>query len=282
MSPDNLFIITISVALIALFYTSAGFGGGSGYVTLFSLWGISHTQIPLLALSCNILAVSIACLIAFRAGHLKLRPYSIIFAFSIPAVILGSLLPITANLFRILLAISLAFAAWRLFFCHRNSNTLHTYNSTRNFKAKRNIFITTAWRDMAPGIAMGLVSGMTGIGGGIFLAALLYLQKRGSYHEIHAATAAFILLNSSTGLAIRLIDSVVSRDVFFGALEVPYALYWIALAVIPGAMLGSYLAHHILSDRKIQLTTGLVIALAGAGFLIAVIKNLIPAGTSIL
>lgn len=174
--------------LAAVLYSSAGLGGGSTYLALLSLFGFSHLDIPLFALSCNILVVIGGFWHFWRAGHFR---FTLLFSFlitSIPFSYLGGRLFLDKKTFSILLSLSLAFAAFRLFF-ESKEGKLQSVSRKRSFML-----------GLPLGAAIGFLSGLLGIGGGIFLSPLLLLLRWADSKQTAAAASLFILINSLAGL----------------------------------------------------------------------------------
>lgn len=174
--------------LTALLYSSAGLGGGSTYLALLVLFGFSYTSIPLFALSCNILVVSGGFWHFYRAGHFRLKNVLPFLMSSIPFAYLGGRLVIGQKIFSLLLALSLICAALHLF-----------------FKDQEKTLQTVSWKQvyilgLPLGALIGFLSGLIGIGGGIFLSPLLLLLRWANSKQAAAAASLFILVNSISGL----------------------------------------------------------------------------------
>ncbi len=183
------FYILISLFfLTALLYSSAGLGGGSTYLALLALFGLSYTSIPLFALSCNILVVSGGFWHFYRAGHFRLKNVLPFLVTSIPLAYLGGSLSISKKVFSLLLALSLACAAFRLF-----------------LREEEKLLRELSWKEaylfgVPVGGLIGFLSGLIGIGGGIFLSPLLMLFRWANSKQAAAAASLFILVNSVSGL----------------------------------------------------------------------------------
>lgn len=174
--------------LTAAFYSSAGLGGGSAYLALLALFGFSHTHIPLLALSCNILVVSGGFWHFWRAGHFRLNHVLPFLITSIPFAYLGGSLHIGKKTFSLLLAFSLACAALRLFLADREKPL--------QIVSPKDSYLV----GLPVGAVIGFLSGLIGIGGGIFLSPLLLLLRWADSKQAAASASLFILLNSLSGL----------------------------------------------------------------------------------
>ena len=228
--------------VIALLYASVGFGGGSSYLALLVLWGLPFAIIPMLALACNIIVVSGNSLHYVRAGHFNKRlliPYLI---GSIPLSYLGGTLSIDQSLFEWLIFMSLLIAGLLLIWQHKKFDDPHT-----NYQPPSLPFA------IAVGAVLGLLSGIIGIGGGIFLAPVLHLQRSGSPHQIATTASLFILINSTAGLLGHLQK--------IGFSEVLLAYWPLLLAVFVGGQIGNLLSLKLFPLRILVLITGLLVLL---------------------
>ena len=159
-------ILSILFFVTAILYSSVGFGGGSSYLALLLIWGVPYFIFPLIALACNIVVVSGNCFNYIRTGNLSLKlliPYLI---GSIPLAFIGGSLPIEKKIFEILLFIVLAVAGILLLFKFKS------YDNKEEIYRKIPIIIS-----ILIGGILGFVSGVVGIGGGIFLSPILFLLR---------------------------------------------------------------------------------------------------------
>ena len=182
-------ILSILFFVTAILYSSVGFGGGSTYLALLFIWGIPYFIFPLIALSCNIVVVSGNCFNYIRAGNLNLKlliPYLI---GSIPLAFIGGSLPIEKKIFEILLFVILAIAGLLLLF------NFKSYEDNEKDFIKIPVTIS-----ILIGGVLGFISGVVGIGGGIFLSPILFLIKAGRPKHIITAASLFILINSLSGI----------------------------------------------------------------------------------
>jgi len=174
--------------VIALLYGSVGFGGGSSYLAILALYGFEMLDIRSTALLCNIAVVSGSVFLYYRAGLLDLRKILPIVLLSVPLAFLGGLMPIGEKTFFILLASALFVAAILMWVQPQVKDLAGTDISARPFL------------NAGIGGSIGLLSGMVGIGGGIFLSPLLHLLRWAQPKIIAATAAVFILVNSLAGL----------------------------------------------------------------------------------
>src|SRR3989338_4837033 len=205
--------------LTAALYSSAGLGGGSAYLALLVLFGFSHTSIPLFSLGCNILVVSVGLWHFCRAGHLRLKNVLPFFITSIPFAFLGGSLNLGKKVFSFLLAFSLAAAALRLLFKDQERK-LQVVSLKKSFMF-----------GLPVGAVIGFLSGLVGIGGGIFLSPLLLLLRWADAKQAAAAASLFILVNSLSGLMGQF-----SKGLPF---EHAYLFLPLLIAVFLGSQLGA-------------------------------------------
>ena len=237
-------ILSILFFVTAILYSSVGFGGGSTYLALLLIWGIPYQIFPIIALSCNIIVVSGNSFNYIRAGNLNLKlllPYLI---GSIPLAFIGGSLPIEKKFFEILLLIVLSVAGLLLLFKFKSYD-----DKEENYRK-----IPTAISIFIGGI-LGFVSGVVGIGGGIFLSPILFLIRAAKPSHIITTASLFILINSLSGIIGQLTKSSVLSEI---------QNYWfLLLAVLIGGQIGNFLNLKIFPTRILALVTaGLVLFVA--------------------
>jgi uncharacterized protein len=259
MFSISLIILFFTIALV---YASAGFGGGSSYLAVMSLYGLQMTTMRPTSLLCNIVVVIGGTYIFWKQGYLnfkKIIPLSIL---SIPMAFVGGLLPIKEHTFFILLGISLILAALLMFF-QQYFNTRATVpdggtgvsdtdKSSGNFKSFPNLF------NAFIGGIIGFLSGMVGIGGGIFLSPILHLLKWDMPKHIAAAASFFILINSISGLIGQF-----SKN---SHIDWTFALPLMA-AVLIGGQIGSRLSAFKFDQAIVRTVTAVVVLYAGINIL---------------
>ena len=237
-------ILSILFFVTAVLYSSVGFGGGSTYLALLLIWGVPYFIFPLIALSCNIIVVSGNCFNYIRAGNLNLKlliPYLI---GSIPLAFIGGSLPIEKRLFEILLFLVLATAGILLLLNFRS------YDDKEESYRKVPIIIS-----ILIGGVLGFISGVVGIGGGIFLSPILFLIRAGKPKHIVTTASLFILINSFSGIMGQITKNAVLNEI---------SNYWyLLLIVLVGGQLGNFLNLKIFPTRILALVTaGLVLFVA--------------------
>jgi len=232
--------LAIMFLVTATLYSSVGFGGGSTYLALLLIWGIPYSIFPVIALSCNIIVVSGNSLNYVKAGNLNLKlllPYLI---GSIPLAYIGGSLSVEKEIFEILLFLVLLIAGSLLLF---------------NFKSYD--VINQSYRKIPTGISVliggiiGFVSGVVGIGGGIFLSPILFLLKNAKPKHIITTASLFILINSISGIIGQLTKNEVLDQI---------KDYWyLLIAVLIGGQIGNFLNLKIFSTRVMALITAFLV-----------------------
>ena len=248
-------ILAILFLITAVLYSSVGFGGGSTYLALLLILGVPYFIFPVIALSCNIIVVSGNCFNYVRAGNLNFRlliPYLI---GSIPLAYIGGSLPVEKRLFEILLFLVLTLAGILLLLNFKSYD-----DKKENYKK---IPIPTS---ILIGGVLGFISGVVGIGGGIFLSPILFLIRAGRPKYIVTAASLFILINSVFGIIGQLTKNAVLAEVLN---------YWYLLAaVLIGGQVGNFLNLKIFPTRILAFLTALLVIFVAArmGFKIFVVQ----------
>ena len=227
--------------IISIFYSSAGFGGGSSYLAVLALTSLSFPVIRSTALICNIIVVLGSTYLFVKHGQLSWKKSLILIVASVPMAFIGGQWPIKDAVFFILLGFSLLIAAlailWQTF--------------SRPTQELQNIgFISST----GIGASIGFLSGLVGIGGGIFLSPVLHLLKWANARQIAATASLFILLNSISGLLGQMYRYSAS---FNWELTLP-----LGLVVLVGGQIGSRLTVLHLSLRAVKRITGILILMA--------------------
>ncbi len=233
-------ILSILFFVTAILYASVGFGGGSTYLAILLISGVPYYIFPVIALICNIFVVSGNCFNYIKAGNLNLKlliPYLI---GSIPLAFIGGSLQIDKNLFEIFLFIVLSIAGTILLI---NFKSYDDNESTyRNIPILISILI---------GGMLGFVSGVVGIGGGIFLSPILFLIKAAKPKHIVTAASLFILINSISGVIGQLTKNIVLSDIS--------NFWYLFLIVIIGGHIGNFLNLKIFPTRLLALVTSVLV-----------------------
>jgi len=243
----------------ALLYAAVGFGGGSTYNALLVLAGADYRAVPVIALACNILVVSVGSWRFARGGHVDWRRIWPLFALSIPCAWIGGRLVVAETVFVGLLALSL-FAAGLLM--------LWQPLGQREGPPR----LASRWLEPVAGGALGFLAGVVGIGGGIFLAPLLYMLRWGSPRAIAGTSAVFILANSIAGLAGQLAKGS-------GAGAAILADYWpVFPAVLAGGLIGATLGSSRIDPKYVRILTALLILYVAARLAIRFYGETLGAG----
>ena len=239
-----MFILSFLFFLTAILYSSVGFGGGSTYLALLLIWGIPYQVFPVIALCCNIIVVSGNCFNYIKAGNVNIKLLSPYLISSIPLAYFGGSLTINQSLFEILLFVVLSSASLLLLLKFKS------FDDAKEVYKKTSKIVS-----LLIGGAIGFVSGVVGIGGGIFLSPVLLLIKADKVKHITTTTSLFILINSIAGLSGQLTKSFVLVQI---------SNYWyLFLFVFIGGQLGNFLNIKIFPTRILVLVTaGLVLFVA--------------------
>ncbi len=230
-------VLTIAFFFIAMLYATVGFGGGTSYIGMLALIGLQYEVIPKISLLCNILVVSGGCWHYFKSGLMK---KSLILPFvisSVPMAFLGGYFPLTEKNFYLILTTSLLLCGLRILFI----------KDRQQEEIKEPVYAVS----LITGGLLGLLSGMVGIGGGIFLSPLLINLGWARSKNAAAVASVFILVNSFSGLVGQFAKSTVLPD--------PMTYVPLFLAVIVGGQIGSRIGTHgKISYAMVQKGTGLL------------------------
>ena len=233
-------LLAILFLVTAVLYSSVGFGGGSTYLALLLIWEIPYFIFPIIALCCNIIVVSGNCINYMKAGNLRLKlllPYLI---GSIPLAFLGGSLPLEKNIFEVFLFFTLTLAGVLLLINFRS----YEDKPSRYKEIPLGISIVI-------GAILGFISGVVGIGGGIFLSPILFLIKVARPKFIVTAASFFILINSIFGIIGQMTKNYVLDEVL---------KYWyLLLVVFIGGQIGNYLNLKIFPTRILALITATLV-----------------------
>lgn len=230
--------LTALMLLGALLYSSVGHAGASAYLAILSLYGVAPGQTKPIALVLNILVAVVGTV---RFASADLVPWRLLIPFcagSVPAAFLGGAISLPTHVHRILLGVVLLFAGARLWWRSHETPALRP--------------LPPALVLVGLGAALGLLAGLTGVGGGIFLSPLLILMRWEDVRRTAGASVTFILLNSVAGLAGHLA----------AGRSIPSATWLLAPAVIAGGLVGSWLGARRLGLVTLRRTLGAVLAVA--------------------
>ena len=236
-SPEFLAVLFFVVAFA---YSSVGLGGGSSYTALMAVFGMSTLVIPMVSLTLNLFVTSIGSINFIRNRHARINLILPFLISSIPMAYLGGSLKLPKELFYWLLFTSLVFVAVRIYFWRTTTIKL-------NIDKKGKMIIS-----LIAGSILGLIAGIVGIGGGIYLVPLIIILGLGTQKEAAACGTIFIWLNSLSGLTSRLQYNSIDMTAYIPLIA----------AVIAGGALGSYMGSFKFSPKTMERVLGGVIIAA--------------------
>jgi uncharacterized protein len=230
---------------IALLYSSVGHAGASGYIALMTLFGLAPAAIRPTALTLNILVASIATWHFVRAGHFQWRLFWPFVVLAVPAAFIGGAIVLPVEVFNMLLGVVLLTSAFHF----ARSAGSNADEPTTPPPLAAALFV---------GAAIGLLAGLTGTGGAIFLTPLLLLMGWARAKQAAAVSAPFVLVNSASGMLGTLSTAT------------PWPAYipWLLLAAGAGGALGSRLGSRRLAAPMIKRFLAAVLLVAGSKLLL--------------
>ena len=244
MPIDLLIFLTLAVFVIAFLYSSVGHAGASGYIAVMTLFSLTPDEIKPTALALNILVAAIGSWQFWRAGHFSWKLFWPFALLSFPLAFLGGYLNLPAHLFKILIGIVLLFSAIRFL--------MPQLVEEKATEPSLPVAISV-------GAGLGLLSGLTGTGGGIFLTPLLLLMRWATTKNAAAVSVLFILLNSISGLLGN----------FSATKNIPSFILPLAIAVVIGGVMGAYLGSKKLAPYAIKRLLAVVLIIAGLKLIFA-------------
>lgn len=233
-------LLTVCILIAALLYASVGHAGASGYLAAMALFGLAPDIMKPSALALNILVASIATFKFYRVGAFSWKLFIPLALASAPCAYLGGLLVLPGTIYKPLVGIILIYAAWYSFYSAKNAASLSVQKPA------------LPWLLLCGGL-LGLLSGLTGVGGGIFLSPLLLFMRWAETRTISGVAAAFILVNSIAGFlgVMSTIDTL------------PSALPWWMLAAVIGGYIGAEIGSKHLNNINIRRVLAVVLLIAG-------------------
>jgi uncharacterized protein len=233
----------LAVALVAWLYSSVGHAGASGYIAVMTLAGFAPDRIKPIALLLNILVASIASVQFYRAGHFSWKLFWPVAILAAPMAFAGGFLSLPLAWFKVLLGSVLAGSAmWLLY----------------PMKSEENVQEPAKYKAILAGAGLGLLSGLTGTGGGIYLTPLLLFMGWAKTKTASAVSALFIWINSVSGLA----------GLLSSGRPMPQDWYFLAVAVVIGGSLGATLGSFRLPVRSARILLSIVMFIAAAKLLV--------------
>lgn len=239
MTLPLLALLLATVLVVAVLYSSVGHGGASGYIATLALFSVAPAAFKPTALVLNLIVAGVATCVFRRAGHFSWRLFWPFAVTSVPCSFIGGYLSLPDHVYKPLVGVVLVASAVRLS-CHNENKSAAV--------SKPPVAVA-----LVVGALLGLLSGLTGVGGGIFLSPLLLLLNWGRVREVSAVAALFILVNSAAGL----LGHISSLQ------QVPYFVPLLALAALLGGVIGSYLGSARLPVVGIVKALSLVLMVAG-------------------
>ena len=238
MDTNQLVLLFLAIAVIALLYSSVGHAGASGYIATMTLFGIAPVVIRPTALLLNILVASIGTFQFWRAGYFSWKLFWPFALLSSPAAYFGGYLQPSASVLKVLIGVVLLFSAARLL--------VRRSDPPRTSPPSQPVAISV-------GAALGFLAGLTGTGGGIFLTPALLFCRWAHIRQAAAVSALFIWVNSIAGLV----------GYFTKTRSIPSLGFLLAVAAIIGGIIGSHLGSRRLAVRVISLCLTTVLVIAG-------------------
>jgi uncharacterized membrane protein YfcA len=226
----------------AFLYSSVGHGGASAYLAVMAVAGIAPADMRPIALLLNVLVSAIASVKFYRAGHFRWRLFWPFALASIPAAFIGGAITLPTATYKTVVGVVLLYAAWQLWWTARRGEEL---------RPTREVAIPLA---LAIGATLGVLSGLTGVGGGIFLSPLLLICGWAATKQTSAVAAPFILVNSLAALAAGFMRN---------PLAPPDLVWLLAMAVLIGGWLGAEYGSRRFANPLVRRLLALVLAVAG-------------------
>ena len=244
MATNELMMLTAAILTIAFLYSSVGHAGASGYLAVLALAGLAPAEMKPVALTLNVIVASVGTVQFMRAGHFDWRLFWPFALTSVPFAFAGGAWSLPTKGFHALVGVVLLLSAARFL-----------VRPTVDGQARA----PSVAASMAVGAALGLLAGLTGTGGGIFLTPVLLFCGWANTRRASATSVLFILVNSLAGLAGN-----------WSATRAPPSFVWpLAVAALAGGAAGSTLGSRYLPPRVIQRLLALVLVIAGAKLLTA-------------
>ena len=238
MGIDHLALLAAAIFAVALLYSTVGHAGASGYIAVMTLLGLAPATIKPTALVLNIVVASIGTFQFWRAGHFSWRLFWPFGLMAVPMAFVGGYVNLPTHLFKMLLGVVLLYSALRLFLKPPQDADVHA---------------PPLGGSLAAGAGLGLLAGLTGTGGGIFLTPLLLFMHWARTKEAAAVSALFILLNSISGL----LGNISSTGHF------PDFAWILALVAAAGGVVGSYLGSRRFDPTLVKRCLAVVLLVAG-------------------
>jgi uncharacterized protein len=252
MDSTDALLLSLLILLAAALYSSVGHGGASGYLAAMALFGLAPAVMRPTALCLNLLVSALGAFRFRSAGHFRWRAFWPFAVTSIPAAYVGGAITLPATLYKQLVGLALLFAAVRLF-THARETAERGPGARIGGDEEAGARDAPLWAAMPLGALIGVLSGLTGVGGGIFLSPLLLLAGWAGARRTAAVSAAFIFVNSAAGLLGNPA----------GVRSVSSALPYFAAAALAGGLVGTEFGGRRLPPPWIRRLLAAVLVVAG-------------------
>jgi len=230
----------------AILYSSVGHGGASSYIAIMSLMGTPIASIKPIGLVLNIIVSSVASYRFIKNKLFNLKIFIPVAIGSIPAAFIGGYLNLTSDIYRLLVGVILVFAGFQFLF------------DIFKYVKKKTDRPVNFWLGLFAGVIIGLLSGLTGTGGGIFLSPLIVFLGWTTVKGSSGTAAVFILFNSISGL----LGNITSISL------IPNTIFLYSFSAFGGVLIGTQLGIKILNEHYMKNALGIVLVVAGFKFII--------------
>lgn len=231
-------LIILAVFVVAVLYSSVGHGGASGYLAVMAFLSVAPNVTRPTALILNVFVSAIGAFQFYRLGFFDWKIFLSFAATSIPFAFIGGSVQLPFDVYRLILGLVLLFAAFRLAW---------------NFSPEKEIIAPKIWIALVVGAFIGLLSGLVGVGGGIFLTPVLLLMNWTEARTAAGISAMFILVNSISGLAGNYEQAAQLQS---------NVIFWIIAAVL-GGVIGSTLGSQYFNTLILRRVLAVVLVIAG-------------------
>ena len=242
MDASLVVLLAAGMLVAAFLYATVGHGGASAYIAAMAIAGVAPAEMRPIALQLNVLVSAIATFKFYRAGHFRWRLFWPFAVASIPAAYLGGAITLPGTAYKILVGLVLLYAGWQMWWSARAGDEL---------RPARGVPVPLA---MAIGAALGVLSGLTGVGGGIFLSPILLLFGWAGTKQTSAVAAPFILVNSLAALVAGFVRNPTLP---------PDYVWWLMAAVLVGGWAGAEYGSRRFANPLIRQVLAVVLGIAG-------------------